>query len=194
MRTIFYVLIVAFSLSACGKNEADSTATDETRGTKNIPIVSSETLAEAQKAADALGQNSMQENDFVVDEPLPPFDEGMDGIPVLEFEAVFQGVAPAEASGRLLLYRLPDGSRLLRLEELRVTSAPGLQLQFAKAAAPQTFADAGGGFSVGVLKGSSGNQNYLIEKTRSVAGLLSLVIVSQEPAAVFATARLIAAK
>lgn len=194
MNPILSVLIVVFTLSACGKNEADSTATGEARGTKSEPSVSSETLAEAQKAADALGQNPMQENDFVVDEPLPPFDEGMDGIPVLESEGVFQGVAPAEASGRLMLYRLPDGSRLLRLEELRVTSAPGLQLAFAKAATPQTFADASGGFSVGVLKGSSGNQNYLIEKTRNVAGLQSLVIVSQDPAAVFALATLTRAK
>lgn len=154
MHYVLSVLIAVFALSACGPNEADSAGSNEARGTKSVPSTSEAGAQNPETSADALGDEAVANNDFAVDEPLPPFDEGFDGPPAIVANGEFEGVAPVTAIGQVQLYAIPDGTYLLRLENLRVTGGSDLQLRLMSGARS---------LKLGVLKGSSGNQNYLVE-------------------------------
>ena len=67
-----------------------------------------------------------------------------------------------KGSGIAVLYRLPDGSDLLRLEEFRVTNGPDLRVILSAHPDPMSQADldSGGYVELGRLKGNIGNQNY----------------------------------
>lgn len=170
MHIIFSVVIVVFALSACSPQEADSTTGTEKRGTKSVPSASDAASQNNESGADALGEEFAVTNDFAVDEPLPPFDEGFDGIPELVARGEFVGIAPSEAVGQVQLYAISDGSYLLRLENLRVSNDVDLQLRLRTATAA---------IKLGALKGTSGNQNYLIEPTKA-KGFTALEIYSAQ--------------
>jgi hypothetical protein len=63
-------------------------------------------------------------------------------------------------SGDAVLYRLADGSHLLRLENFRVTNGPDLAVYLVKHADPSNLDQVTSGFlNLGKLKGNVGNQN-----------------------------------
>jgi len=67
------------------------------------------------------------------------------------------------ATGTATLYRLADNSLLLRLEDFNVTNGPGLTIYLSAAVAPLTASDLATGqlqIKIGVLKGTTGPQNY----------------------------------
>lgn len=83
-----------------------------------------------------------------------------------------------KGSGDARLYRLADGSHLIRLENFEVTNGPALHVYLAKHAAPETASEVTGGgyFDLGKLKGNIGNQNYEVPEDIAVADYKSVVI------------------
>jgi hypothetical protein len=81
-------------------------------------------------------------------------------------------------SGEALLYRLSDGSHLLRFENFRTTNGPDLVVYLAAHASPATADDVtdAGSLSLGKLKGNVGNQNYLIPANVDIGAYQSAVI------------------
>ncbi len=102
------------------------------------------------------------------------------GGPVVEARGTFITHEHA-TSGAVLLIRLPDGSRVLRLEGLDTSNGPDLKVWLSDAAVVdgpsgwRTFDD-GRYLDLGSLKGNVGNQNYPIPADAELAGLTSLSI------------------
>lgn len=82
-----------------------------------------------------------------------------------------------KGSGKALLYKLTDGSHLLRLEDFTVTNGPDLMVYLVKNAditeAEQVTTDF---INLGDLKGNIGNQNYMIPAGTDIAEYNSAVI------------------
>ena len=83
-----------------------------------------------------------------------------------------------KGSGDALLYRLADGSHLLRFENFRTTNGPDLVVYLAAHDAPARAGDVTdtGFLSLGKLKGNVGNQNYRIPANIDVGAYRSAVI------------------
>ena len=77
--------------------------------------------------------------------------------PVRLAAGTFSGLAGHEGTGDAVLYRLPDGSNLVRLENLDLQNGPDLVVYLVPRPG-QTELD--GAVSLGDLKGNKGNQNY----------------------------------
>lgn len=72
-----------------------------------------------------------------------------------------------DTEGSVSIVRLPDGSRILRLEGLNTSDGPDLEVWLSDARVVEGKAgwhvfDDGRHFSLGQLKGNQGNQNYAI--------------------------------
>jgi hypothetical protein len=72
-----------------------------------------------------------------------------------------------DTSGAVSIVRLPDGSRILRLEDLDTSDGPDLEVWLSDAKVVEGKAgwhvfDDGKAKSLGQLKGNKGNQNYVI--------------------------------
>jgi hypothetical protein len=72
-----------------------------------------------------------------------------------------------DTSGAVSIVRLPDGSRILRLEDLDTSDGPDLEVWLSDAKVVEGKAgwhvfDDGEAKSLGQLKGNKGNQNYVI--------------------------------
>ncbi|MEU4096476.1 DM13 domain-containing protein [Streptomyces sp. NPDC026673] len=66
-------------------------------------------------------------------------------------------------SGTVRVLRLPDGSRVLRLEDLRVENGPDLRVRLTVAGPRAPNGDFGRDFAdLGALKGNLGNQTYAL--------------------------------
>ncbi len=83
-----------------------------------------------------------------------------------------------KGSGDALLYRLNDGSHLLRFENFRTTNGPDLVVYLASHGAPASAGDVtdAGFLSLGKLKGNVGNQNYRIPANVDISAYRSAVI------------------
>ena len=77
--------------------------------------------------------------------------------PVRLAAGTFSGLAGHEGTGDAVLYRLADGSNLVRLENLDLQNGPDLVVYLVPRPG-QTELD--GAVSLGDLKGNKGNQNY----------------------------------
>lgn len=95
-------------------------------------------------------------------------------------------------SGLATIYRLPDGSHALRLEDLRVTNGPDLHVLLSPSADPITRDEVtvDGYINLGKLKGNIGNQNYDIPAGEDVSRFKSVVIYCKPFHVVFAVAPL----
>jgi hypothetical protein len=115
--------------------------------------------------------------DQQVDTPLlePPPDS-IATAPVLG-QGTFYGMEE-EASGTARLYDTADGSRILRLENLKVSHNVDLFVWLSEAEAPRTSAEAVAAphIVLGNLKSTLGNQNYVLPADQPMAGLRSVVI------------------
>ena len=97
-----------------------------------------------------------------------------------------------QGSGRAAIYELPDGGRLLRLEEFEVTNGPDLHVILTPTAQPTGREDVSveGYVDLGGLKGNVGDQNYPIPDGVDVGAQHSVVIYCLPFHVVFATATL----
>lgn len=83
-----------------------------------------------------------------------------------------------ETSGVAKVVALPDGSRVLRLENFSTSDGPDVHVWLAEQAAGAGLNsyDDGRYVKLGKIKATSGNQNYPIPAEASLAGLRSVVI------------------
>jgi hypothetical protein len=86
-----------------------------------------------------------------------------------------------DTSGTAAIVRLPDGSRILRLEGLDTSDGPDLEVWLSDAGVVEGKAgwhvfDDGAYRSLGQLKGNKGNQNYVIPANVEPAGFKSVSI------------------
>ncbi len=97
-----------------------------------------------------------------------------------------------QGSGEATIYRAPDGSHLLRLENFQVTNGPELHVILSPNPAPESRDDVHqpGYLDLGSLKGNVGNQNYEIPPDVDVSALSSVVIYCSPFHVVFSTATL----
>jgi Electron transfer DM13 len=97
-----------------------------------------------------------------------------------------------QGSGRATLYRAPDGSHLLRLEDFMVTNGPDLHVILTPHPNPESRSevDTPGYVDLGSLKGNVGNQNYVIPDHVDVAAMGSVVIYCKPFHVVFSVASL----
>ena len=97
-----------------------------------------------------------------------------------------------QGSGEATIYRGPDGSYLLRLENFQVTNGPDLHVILSPSPAPESRDDVHqpGYLDLGSLKGNRGNQNYEIPADVDVNAWSSVVIYCAPFHVVFSVALL----
>lgn len=104
-------------------------------------------------------------------EPMP------EGEPVALASGVFTDADSFHrGSGTATIYRLSDGSRLLRLENFEVTNGPDLHVLLVPHPAPANRDDVAGYVDLGPLKGNLGDQNYPIPADLDLSGFSSVVV------------------
>ena len=98
-----------------------------------------------------------------------------------------------KGSGAATIYRGPDGSYLLRLEDLAVTNGPDLHVILSPHASPKSRNEvhAPGYIDWGKLKGNRGNQNYEIPDGVDITAFQSVVIYCKPFSVVFSVAGLV---
>ena len=97
-----------------------------------------------------------------------------------------------KGSGQATIYSAPDGTFLLRLEDLEVTNGPALHVYLSRHEnpdSPKQVKDPGF-VDLGDLKGNRGDQNYLIPREVDVATYNSVVIYCKPFEVVFSVATL----
>lgn len=83
-----------------------------------------------------------------------------------------------KGSGGATIYRLADGSQLLRLEDFNVTNGPDLRVILTRAQDPEQAGEVTGPghLELSKLKGNMGNQNYPVPDDADVSSFNSVVI------------------
>ncbi|MBI2965569.1 MAG: DM13 domain-containing protein [Chloroflexi bacterium] len=97
-----------------------------------------------------------------------------------------------KGSGKATIYQLPDGARVLRLEDFRVTNGPDLHVVLSPHPDPSNRDDVTveGYVDLGSLKGNIGNQNYVLPDADDPATFGSVVIYCKPFRVVFSVAPL----
>jgi len=97
-----------------------------------------------------------------------------------------------KGSGRATIYRLPDGSHVLRLEDFQVTNGPDLHVYLSAHPNPASSEEIkqGSYVDLGSLKGNIGNQNYVIPADVDVSAMQSVIIYCQPFHVIFSVASL----
>ena len=97
-----------------------------------------------------------------------------------------------KGSGTAIIYRGPDGSLLLRLENFSVTNGPDLHVYLSPHPNPTRGGQVrtAGSVDLGELKGNRGNQNYPIPAGVDVSTVNSVVIYCKPFSVVFSVAPL----
>ncbi len=122
-----------------------------------------------------------------MEEAMPP------AAPKLLGQGRFRDVdAVHKGSGDAKLYRMPDDSLLVRLENLDVANGPDLYVYLVKHPDPATddHVTDGGYISLGKLKGNKGNQNYPVPAGTKAEEYGSIVVWCQLFGVLFSPAAL----
>ena len=95
-------------------------------------------------------------------------------------------------SGAATIYRLVDGSQILRLEDFKVTNGPDLRVYLTRAQNPEGAGEVTGPghLELSKLKGNMGNQNYPIPDDADVSSFNSVVIFCKPFKVIFSVAPL----
>jgi hypothetical protein len=124
-----------------------------------------------------------------MEEPMPT--ARVTAEPVLVRRGEFYGADDFHrGSGKALLYRLADGSSLLRLEDFEVINGPDLHVILAIDDRPYNHDTLGDYLDLGELKGNIGDQNYSITAGTDLDPYGSAVIYCVPFRAIFAIAPL----
>lgn len=113
--------------------------------------------------------------------------EGFTGAGTVVAQGQFRdGDSFHKGEGSAKLYRLGDGSHLLRFEVFRVTNGPDLHVFLAENAEPKS----GRYVDLGKLKGNIGEQNYAVPRDLDLGAYRTVVIYCVPFSVVFSTAAL----
>lgn len=163
-------------------------------GLGNPPLPSDREIAlmdeseRARLASRALADASRQPDKIVAD-PAPG--EGKEPFVFAQGRLEPTGDGGKTAAGRAVLYQMPDGTLLLRLEEFRVTPGPRLHVLLSVHPRPQSYSDlAAGILDLGLLRGNAGSLNLPLPPGAAVSSYKSAVILSKPFHLIFATAPL----
>ena len=181
----------------------------EMMGEEDAPVVMTaarqadleEGMAMAIKAVEA---DSMEEAAAMTEEGVAMMEEAIEQAEMMaqpaatnQVEAVAMGsFKDADAfhrgSGTATIYRTPDGSEVLRLEDLNVTNGPALHVVLSTHPDPERSEQVKqeGFVDLGDLKGNRGNQNYPIPAGVDTSIHKSVVIYCYPFAVVFSVATL----
>ena len=155
-------------------------------------------------AMEATESESMEDASAMTDEAVAMMEEAigqsemaMQPAAEIEIQALGTGnFKDADAfhrgSGTATIYRTPDGSEVLRLEDLDVTNGPALHVVLSTHPDPERSAQVKqeGYVDLGDLKGNRGNQNYPIPAGVDTSVHKSVVIYCYPFAVVFSVATL----
>ena len=158
-------------------------------------------MAMAMKASES---DSMEEATAMTDEAVAMMEEAVEQSEMAmqpaeanEVQAIGKGsFKDADAfhrgSGTATIYRTPDGSEVLRLEDLEVTNGPALHVVLSTHPDPERSEQVKqeGYVDLGDLKGNRGNQNYPIPAGVDTSVHKSVVIYCYPFAVVFSVATL----
>jgi len=99
------------------------------------------------------------------------------------------------AEGTAAIYQLPDGSRVLRLENFSAQNGPDLYVSLSGHPMPRSNAEThdSGYVELERLKANQGNQNYALPAGLDLAAFKSVVIYCKAFSVVFSTAELLQA-
>jgi hypothetical protein len=128
-----------------------------------------------------------QEADIAVAASEP----GRQGAPEQGPEKVFEGsrwhsYSHGETTGTVKLYRRPDGSHTLRLEDLDTSNGPDVKIVLSPLPFDQVGALGGDYLTLDTLKGNRGSSNYQIPAGTDLSKYRSAVIWCKRFDAVFA--------
>jgi hypothetical protein len=104
-----------------------------------------------------------------------------------ELDSVHKG------EGTATIFSLPDGERVLRFENFRVTNGPDLFVYLSGHPAPKSSSElhqAGHDIDLGRLKGNVGNQNYVLPANVDLTTVKSVAIYCKRFTTMFSTAEL----
>jgi len=95
-----------------------------------------------------------------------------------------------KGSGDAFVFRLQDGSHVVRFENFRSTNGPDLRVWLSSSPSPQKSADVSEGewLDLGKLKGNVGNQNYAVPAGTDLSEFQSVVIWCRAFGVLFAAA------
>lgn len=128
---------------------------------------------------------AMMEGGQTMDEAMPA------GEPVVLARGTFSYMdAVHNGEGTATIYELPDGQRVVRFENFRVTNGPDLHVLLSPEVPDAIFADIGDAVELGALKGNVGSQNYEIPAEVNLDDYASVIIFCQPFRVVFSTAAL----
>lgn len=98
-----------------------------------------------------------------------------------------------KGSGKAAIYRAPDGSHLVRLEDFKVTNGPDLHVLLSAHTDPMDRNELknDGFHDLGKLKGNIGSQNYTVPEGVDVAAQMSVVIYCKPFSVIFSVAPLV---
>lgn len=129
----------------------------------------------------------MEPDNEVAEEPMT----GMESETAVLGQGEFGQIDPIHgASGTATIYELPNGQRIVRLEDFNSTNGPELHVILTTGTAHETFADVGDYVDLGLLKGNMGNQNYEIPEDVDLESIKSVVIYCRPFHVVFSVANL----
>ena len=166
---IVLLATLAFALTAC------NTASEETLDEPAPGAVRAET--EPAVPVDTV-------SDYM---PTEPVADAMPAGPEVVARGAFSGDSGHDASGEAVLYRLDDGSYSVRLEGFTVDNGPALEVWLVQ----RTSGDiARGGVSLGALKSTNGNQNYVVPAGTDAASFAGVSIWCERFSVNFGTAPL----
>ena len=159
---------------------------------EEFPLTANAVIPEGMDRAEAeMVMSTMAGMGEKVDEAMPdmPAAQGPVRLKSGEFR---DGDRFHKGSGQALIYDLPDGSKVLRFEDLEVTNGPDLRVILTTVPDPDSSEDvhAAGYRELDKLKGNVGNQNYPIPAEADVESFKSVVIYCKPFRVVFAVANL----
>ena len=153
--------------------------------TENATIPSNISQSEAETV-----MMTMAKVETKMDEAMPK--EMMEASNVVVKSGQFRdGDSFHKGEGKATIYKLADGSHVLRFEDFKVTNGPDLRVLLVKSANPQGRGDLDSGYEeLGKLKGNIGSQNYTIPGSIDADGYGSIVIYCKPFHVVFSVAPL----
>jgi hypothetical protein len=96
-----------------------------------------------------------------------------------------------QASGQAMLYQLPDGSTMLRLDKFQSTNGLDLHVILTSHPAPSNSTELMEKFlDLGLLQATMGNQNYPLPADSDATQFKTVVIYCQPLKVIFSTAKL----
>ena len=161
---------------------------------EEFPLTANAVIPEGMDRAEAeMVMSTMAGMGEKVDEAMPEMPAAAQSSPVRLKSGQFKdGDRFHKGSGQALIYDLPDGSQVLRFEDLEVTNGPDLRVILTTVADPESSEDvhAAGYIELDKLKGNVGNQNYPIPADADADSFKSVVIYCKPFRVVFAVANL----